>query len=966
MVQKTTSKRKRKSIAHNDIMSLDAGELKQLAINAREEETWTRQFCGGLSKTVSFFRKLQLRKVHVECLKKTPFYHFVMPFVRGLITRGSVRGTQTGTVTMLFTYDKNCKAFILGGKKLIINLRECDLIFGITSGEDPVNRKRSQIYDSPLAMRKFRQYKKLRTCHLTEQLLKYIHSDKQEDVEDTVRIVIIHLLCTVFFVTDGGRVNWWMFRICNNLDLLNKYNWGKGIVDYFMHFVNRHPPAKVRGCTPLFMYWICERTKLVNPVKEDAFPRFLKWRLSSLRNIIDEFAIKGIKADDVNTKPISKTAIEHAILCGKQEDTYGSDTDIHQDADEDRNNDSISGGDGLDVDDNIEESDDNNNTIPNFESCFAADTEGQIDIDDVPLAAWIVKYPELIDTISTQEKAIQNLQQELASAEVESTKLKNKVAHLESLNTHIEAQFSRLSDIPTNSQIERSSSTRLTKELEIERSASARFGKELELERSTSSRLTKELHDVSTKLVSANKNNDEIRAELDKLKDEYESLHNTTAAYLTDIVELKGRITTVEAHNKSLNEANQALQSLIDGHAAKIDHRSKPSNLVDDDMPNWDLLTQTQAASDVTCTMYTKTDLHIIDLETKLKISAAKDIAKSKRLEKQEERIRNLTETLNQKKPVTVIEEDDDDFDFSNAIIQHINRDPKSVVAKRTRSKRQNVTPISKNSLVNVGKCYKKYSAYLNLSDENKGLINVIASSEDKQSKILWQDEDRVVRVLVADLFPCLQNQSLSNGVVDSYCKILSLEHNAGKLSQSTSSTKNAKILVFPSWFLDTIRRRSDGMFDPPTGMCDHDFFIFPILHRQKPNERGNDHWTVLILNKSEGDYNFYNPMIARENIADQYIGDAIELKHAIDKTGRHHHFDLPYDEEVNLIRDAPQQKSGSVDCGVVVCYIVKQCFLQQPISYTLGVKNIPNMRKEIVEKFLKWGRDKDYSKRRV
>ncbi|KAL7150134.1 hypothetical protein ABFS83_05G089400 [Erythranthe nasuta] len=179
----------------------------------------------------------------------------------------------------------------------------------------------------------------------------------------------------------------------------------------------------------------------LDAVKEDAFPRFRKWRLSSFRNSIEQFAIKDIKEDDVSTKPISKTTTQRAILCEKQVDPYDSDTNVDQDCDEDSNNDNISAGDGHGVADNIHESDDNNDRIPNFDACFVADTEDEIDIDDVPLAGWIAKYPELVATISTQEKSIQTLQQELTSSVVKYTKFKNKVAHLESLNTHIEAHF---------------------------------------------------------------------------------------------------------------------------------------------------------------------------------------------------------------------------------------------------------------------------------------------------------------------------------------------------------------------------------------------------------------------------------------------------------------------------------------------------------------------------------------------
>lgn len=82
-----------------------------------------------------FFKGLRFRKAHFECLKKTPFYNFILPFAKGKYTAGEVRGSQDCTVQMLMTYyhQKNC--FTIGGKHLHIDPKEFDLIFGIMPGE---------------------------------------------------------------------------------------------------------------------------------------------------------------------------------------------------------------------------------------------------------------------------------------------------------------------------------------------------------------------------------------------------------------------------------------------------------------------------------------------------------------------------------------------------------------------------------------------------------------------------------------------------------------------------------------------------------------------------------------------------------------------------------------------------------------------------------------------------------------
>lgn len=201
---------------------------------------------------ISFFNGVKLRQVHLDCLKKTPFYHFVLPFAKRRITPSCVKGTQKGTTNLLMTYDKQQKAFVIGGKNLTITPEECDLILGITSGSKDVNMRKASVIDSSLAQRKFMEYKTIKPKCLKDQLLKYIESDEQQDIEDTVRIIILHLMSNVLFVASGDVVNWWMFRTCDKLDALNEYNWGKGIVGYFMKYVDKKPPSQVRGCTILF------------------------------------------------------------------------------------------------------------------------------------------------------------------------------------------------------------------------------------------------------------------------------------------------------------------------------------------------------------------------------------------------------------------------------------------------------------------------------------------------------------------------------------------------------------------------------------------------------------------------------------------------------------------------------------------------------------------------------------------
>lgn len=204
-----------------------------------------------------FFKGLKIRKVHLDLLKTTPFYNFVLPFVKGKYSAGEVRGMQDGLVQMLMSYDNSRNCFHIGGKYLKIDPSEFDVIFGIRSGDVYLNPTRSSLRDSDLAKRKFQIFKKIRPGFLRHVLKGSLDSDDEADVSDSVKVMIIYLLSTIFFVAGGDTVNMWFFRICDNLELLNSYNWGLAVVNYLMKSIQKRPAESVRGCTLLFMVSVC-------------------------------------------------------------------------------------------------------------------------------------------------------------------------------------------------------------------------------------------------------------------------------------------------------------------------------------------------------------------------------------------------------------------------------------------------------------------------------------------------------------------------------------------------------------------------------------------------------------------------------------------------------------------------------------------------------------------------------------
>lgn len=212
---------------------------------------WRRQFRSNLSKLVAFFTNVTLQSYHIDLLKTTPFYHFLIPFVDKAVNPTCIKGTTHGVVKIINTYNKQQKTFVLGGKQLMITPTECDVILGITSGNKDIDLKDCLVGPASLRKRKFPNISEVKPKHLKTQLMQSIESSELVDIQDTIRLIILYVMSSILFVASSEVARWWMFRVCENLDELHEYNWGKAIVDYLMKYVDTKDPQDVKGCTTL-------------------------------------------------------------------------------------------------------------------------------------------------------------------------------------------------------------------------------------------------------------------------------------------------------------------------------------------------------------------------------------------------------------------------------------------------------------------------------------------------------------------------------------------------------------------------------------------------------------------------------------------------------------------------------------------------------------------------------------------
>lgn len=228
-----------------------AGISRKHKANSNRAKKWRRQFRSNLTKVIKFLDGVELQKHHLELLQLTPFFHFLLPFINKTVNPKHVKGTKKGLISILDSYDKEQQVFVLAGKKLSITATEFEVIFGIPSGSTEIDMKDSTVSENSLGKRKFSNVLNITPSHLKTEIKQSMHSNMQQDIEDTVKLLILHTMSCVLFVASSDVVRWWMLRVCEDLSKLRDYNWGQSVVNYLTNFVQTSPSENVRGCTAL-------------------------------------------------------------------------------------------------------------------------------------------------------------------------------------------------------------------------------------------------------------------------------------------------------------------------------------------------------------------------------------------------------------------------------------------------------------------------------------------------------------------------------------------------------------------------------------------------------------------------------------------------------------------------------------------------------------------------------------------
>ncbi|CAL5365088.1 unnamed protein product [Camellia sinensis] len=220
-----------------------------------------------------------------------------------------------------------------------------------------------------------------------------------------------------------------------------------------------------------------------------------------------------------------------------------------------------------------------------------------------------------------------------------------------------------------------------------------------------------------------------------------------------------------------------------------------------------------------------------------------------------------------------------------------------------------------------------------------KSRQNLIAhwANTKKQDQPVWQGSHHGTYVYLNDIDKILKGQDLAGIVIDAYTEHL-LAQKQGTTSFvfiSSCHYDEARTRMLNKIMLEAMKAR---------------YLLFPI-HQ-------NFHWTILVLDIEEASWKFYNSMRPRGALPkDPHFNAANEVRQIIEKYIKHENPTLihpaKFEQQTDNVINSPQQDDTLLDCGILVCYIIRQYVSNKNIMLTFTKEECNQLRVDMLTVFL-------------
>ncbi|CAL5438179.1 unnamed protein product [Camellia sinensis] len=910
----------------------------------RKRAHYSIQFRSNLSSVVSFFQTLKFSSKHLLELQKTPFWYLIQALTTGRMDPKKSRKSDDDVVAIIQCYNEKTKAFTVGKKNLTFTRNDMTLIFGLEGGKGAMSLRYSKKPKSAFLRRRFQKDTRLTGPVLKNALVKAMKGKQPTDFKDVAIIVTLYLCLTLFFATSGNSIGWVFIKYVEPLESMKQYDWPEAITSTLIDSIMalHKTPEKVTGCVIAL---------LVNSNTTD-FPRCAKWNLQTLMKQLQKTPIHSLAPQQIDNKQLVKNPSEELCLGNKTKKELKKAIvkfkETLQDPSEDRGTEHQASSAEEETSKESEEEEEENNEHEEEDS----EQEHKHEEEEIEPEHKEHKeqneHEEEEEEIEPEHKeqneheeedSEQEHEQEHESDEKEDSEQEHEEED-EQQEENKDESDEKENNEPMDKQHDGICGSTMHQPEEFEESKDAQIAdlrqrlKALSQSKKEEDRNWIELlaeKDISIRILTSD--NSELQEKESTIRMKLRMLEVEKANDTKTIQQLRCSNSELETENAKLHEQVQkTIQQL----------RCSNSEL---ETENAKLHEQVQELSVQLATQPYRTPTQ---LQPQVGMQVEQQPTTQQEQMPQKQQPKQKTKLYVKKDPTSMI---------------------KNLKAKE-RKETQHDPEFQYPKVAKVTRASKKAAKQVEQSTKDEEVIDadeyILPQPINIRKPWVFPQNlpiSRLIKDHIKDILQHISNVSGLDALIwTSELNLITFEDIGSLIKQKEIANNNfIKMTENPTFRVSLFDKHIE------TAWRNYRFLHFPINTGGNEKSTHGNHWTLLVLDKQNNLWRFYNSLRPRrDDEEDKYVKDAKQLQDYVENflkaclerdaqsqpsfkliNSQNTSYDFEY------VNNAPQQESDSLDCGLFVCYIMKQYTKHEPISSKLSTQEIRLMRAELIERFV-------------
>ena len=155
-------------------------------------KSWLGQYRSNLTALIKIISTSNFKSSHLKALSTTPFWIFFEAFINGYCSESTCTKSDDDVYRLLGRFEKATCTFNIGGKQLTFSADDISLIFGIRSGNVPLEiGQGTKPLNIPFVDRRFPNVDRLLKTVLEDKLNEALQGEKRK----IMRMLHVFLYC---------------------------------------------------------------------------------------------------------------------------------------------------------------------------------------------------------------------------------------------------------------------------------------------------------------------------------------------------------------------------------------------------------------------------------------------------------------------------------------------------------------------------------------------------------------------------------------------------------------------------------------------------------------------------------------------------------------------------------------------------------------------------------------------------